>query len=257
MGEPYHATIRGSSGGSLIGLLRCVDRLGNVVDHSSRRFGLHVGVEASFHLHAVTIPTTCGGWHQLQFLGGRLVWSQELLGHTSTITRPSTRPQGHDADSVGRRLVPLLAQDPLGPAIHGPPCLAYSSRPTSAVGEGSRRLGVVWRPLLRSHRLPSHSSFGEYFGLAYAPQMLSSPLEVPNLAEHKAIQMVAHSSEANDVIPPVKVLLERLGGVSSMCRSSRRLLPSLFRVSVRTDDMAGNTDKWSGPVHSRLILALH
>ena len=257
MGEPYHATIRASSGGSLIGLLRCVDQLGDVVDHLSRRFGLHVGVEASFHLHAVTIPTTCGGWRQLQFLGGRLVWSQALPGHTSTTTCPSTRPRGHGADSVGRRLVPLLAQDPLGPAIRGPPCLAYSSRPTSTVGEGSPHLGVVWRLLLRSHRLPSHSSFREYFGVAYAPQMMLSPQEVPNNAEDKAIRMVAHSSEANDVIPPAKVLPKRLSGVSSMCRSSRRLLPSLFRVSVRTDDMAGNTDKWSGPVHIRLILALH
>ena len=85
MGEPYHAAIRGSGGGSHTGKLGCVDRLGNMVNPSSRGFGLHARVEASFHRQAVTIPTTRGGWRQLLFLGGRLVWSRTISGHTSAL----------------------------------------------------------------------------------------------------------------------------------------------------------------------------
>ena len=87
--------------------------------------------------------------------------------------------------------------------------------------------------------------------------MLSSPLEVSDSAEDKAVRLVAPTSEADDVIPPAKVLPGRRDGVSSVCWSSRRLLPSFLRVSVRTDGMAGYTYEWSGHVHSCLLLALH
>ena len=87
--------------------------------------------------------------------------------------------------------------------------------------------------------------------------MLPSRLEVPNPAEDKAIRLVAPTSEADDAIPPAKVLPGRPNKVSSVCWSSRRLLPSLLRVLVRTDDMAGYTYEWSGHVYSRLLLALH
>ena len=137
MGEPYHAEIRGSSGGSLMGKLRCVKRLGDLVDPSSSGFGLHAGVEATSHLQVVTIPTTRGGLCQLQFLGGRLVWSWAISSDTPSTRRPSTRPWGHGGDSLGHRQDLLPAQHPLGLATRGPSCLAYSSRPTSAVGDGS------------------------------------------------------------------------------------------------------------------------
>ena len=205
MGELYHATIWGPSDGSLTGKLWCGDRLGDVVDPSSRGFSFHARAEASFHQHAITIPTTCGGWRQFQLLGDRLVWSWALPCHTSTTICPSTWPGGYGADSLGRRLVPLSAQHPLEPAIRGPICFAYSSRPNSAVGEGSRRLGVALRPFLRPRRLPSLSRLREYLGLVYAPQMLSSPLEVSNPPEDKDVRLVAPTSEADDAIPPAKV----------------------------------------------------
>ena len=164
-----------------------------MVDPSSWGFGLHAGAEASFHQHAVTIPTMCGGWRQFQFLGGRLVRSRELSGHASATIRPSTRPGCHCANSLGRRLVPLPAQHPLGPAIRGPICFAYISRPTSIVEEDSRRLGVARRPLLRPRRLPSLSSSGELYGLGYDPQMLSFALEVSNLAEDKVVRVMTRS----------------------------------------------------------------
>ena len=131
------------SSGSLTRKLRRGNRLGDVVDPSSRGFGLHARAEASFHQHVSTIPTTCGGWRQFQLLGGRLVRSRALSSHTSATIRPSTRPGGHGVDSPGRRLVPLSAQHCLGLAICGPICFAYNPRPNSAVGEGSRRLGVA------------------------------------------------------------------------------------------------------------------
>ena len=62
MGERYHEAVRGSGGGSLTEKLWFVNRLGDLVDPSSRGFDLHARVEANFHLHAVTIPTTRAGW---------------------------------------------------------------------------------------------------------------------------------------------------------------------------------------------------
>ena len=47
MGESYHEADRGSGDGSITGKLRCVDRLGDVVDPSSRGFDLHAGVQFS------------------------------------------------------------------------------------------------------------------------------------------------------------------------------------------------------------------
>ena len=173
-----------------------------------------------------------------------------LLDHTSTTICPSTRPGSHGADSIGSQLVPLPAQHPLGPAICGLNRFAYSSRPNSAIGEGSQRMGVAWRPFLCPHSLPSFSRSGKLFGLVYAPQMLLSPLEVPNPAEDKAVRVVAPSPEADDAFPPAKVLPGCPGGLSSVCRSSRRLLPSFLRVSVHTDCMTGNTYEWSGHVSS-------
>ena len=81
--------------------------------------------------------------------------------------------------------------------------------------------------------------------------MLSTLLEVPNPAEDQAIQMVAPALETDDAIPLAKALLERLGGVFSIPLKIP-LLPFLLRVSVRTDDMAGNTDEWSGHIRSQL-----
>ena len=201
--------------------------MGGVVNPSSRGFDIHAWAEASFHQHAVTIPTTCGGWRQFQFLGDRLVWSQALSGHTSATIRPSTRPRGHSADSMGRQLVPLRAQHPLEPAIRGHISFAHSSRPNSAVEEGSRRLGVARWPLLRPRSLLSLSRSRKFFKLVYAPQMLPSPLEVPNFAEDKVVQLVALTPEVDDAFPSAKVLLGRPNGVSAVCRSCRRLLPSL------------------------------
>ena len=90
-----------------------------------------------------------------------------------------------------------------------------------------------------------------------APQMLPSPLEVPNSAKDQAVRMVAPTSKTDDAIPPTEVMPGRLGGVSFVRRSNQKLLPSLLRVSVCTDGMAGNTYEWFGHVHNRLILALH
>ena len=87
--------------------------------------------------------------------------------------------------------------------------------------------------------------------------MLPSPLEVPNSVEDQVVWMVAPTLETDDAIPPVEVLPRRTSGVPFVRRSSRRLLPSLFRVSVRTYGMAGNTYERSGHVLSRLILAIH
>ena len=87
--------------------------------------------------------------------------------------------------------------------------------------------------------------------------MLSSPLEVPDFVEDKAVPLVAPKSKADDAIPPAKVLLGGPDEVSSVCWSSRRLLLSFLRVSVRADGMAGYTYEWSGYVHSCLLLALH
>ena len=75
MGEPYHAAVRWPGGGSLIGKLQCVDQLGDVVNLSSRGFGLHARVEASFHLHAITIPTTRGDGASFSF------WEVDWSGH--------------------------------------------------------------------------------------------------------------------------------------------------------------------------------
>ena len=60
--------------------------------------------------------------------------------------------------------------------------------------------------------------------------MLSPPLEVPNPVEDKIVRLVAPTPEVDDAFPPAKVLPGHHGGVSSVCRSSRRLLPSLLRV---------------------------
>ena len=87
--------------------------------------------------------------------------------------------------------------------------------------------------------------------------MLSSPLEVPISAEDQAVRMVAPASKTDDAIPPAEFMLERFGGVSFVHQSSRRLLPSLLRVSFCIDGMAGNTYERFGHVHNRLILALH
>ena len=94
-----------------------------------------------------------------------------------------------------RQLVPLLTQHPFGPMIRRLVLVAYSSRPNLVVGEGSRCLGVAWQPLLGPRCLLSLSRSGEFFRLLYAPQMLSSLLEVPNPAEDKAVRLVAPTSE--------------------------------------------------------------
>ena len=87
--------------------------------------------------------------------------------------------------------------------------------------------------------------------------MLPSPLEVPDSAEDKTVRLVAPTSEADDAIPPAKVLPGLPDGVPSVCWSSRKLLPFFLRVSVRADGMASYTYEWSGHVHSCLLLALH
>ena len=117
--------------------LRFGDRLGGVVDSSARGFGLHARAKTSFHQHATSIPTTCGGWHQFEFLGDRLVWSQVLSDHTSATICLSTRPGSHGKNSIGSLLVSLPSEYPLGPAIHGPNHFAFSSCPNSVVREGS------------------------------------------------------------------------------------------------------------------------
>ena len=104
------------------------------------------------------------------------------------------------------QLVPLLAQHPLGPAIRRPIRFAHKSRPNSAVGEGSPRLGVARQPLLCPRSLPSLSRSGKLFELVYAPQMLPSPLEVPNSAEDKVVRLLALTPEVDDAFPPAKVL---------------------------------------------------
>ena len=70
--------------------------------------------------------------------------------------------------------------------------------------------------------------------------MLSSPLEVSNSTKDKVVRLVALTPEVDDAFPSAKVLPGRPGGVSAVFRSSRRLFPSLLRVSVRTECMAGN-----------------
>ena len=84
-------------------------------------------------------------------------WSRALSGLTSATIRPSTRPRGHSAVSLGHRLVPFPAQHPLGPAICRPICFAYNSHPNLADGEGSRRQGVERWLFLCPHHLPSLS----------------------------------------------------------------------------------------------------
>ena len=71
--------------------------------------------------------------------------------------------------------------------------------------------------------------------------MLSSPMEVSNPAKDKVVRVVAPTPEADDSFPSAKVLPGRPGGLSSVCRSNRRLLPAFLRVLGRTDCMAGNT----------------
>ena len=58
--------------------------------------------------------------------------------------------------------------------------------------------------------------------------MMSFPLEVSNPADDKDVRVVGPTSEADDAIPPAKVLPGRPDRVSSMCWSSRGLLPSLL-----------------------------
>ena len=58
--------------------------------------------------------------------------------------------------------------------------------------------------------------------------MLSSPLEVLNPAEDKVVRVVAPAPKADDALPPAKALPGHPGGVSFVCRSSRRLLSSLL-----------------------------
>ena len=70
-------------------------------------------------------------------------------------------------------------------------------------------------------------------------------LEMSNSVEDQTIQMVAPASETDEAIPPTKVLPGRTSGVR---RSYRRLLSSFLRMSIRTDDMAGNTFVLSGHV---------
>ena len=100
--------------------------------------------------------------------------SRALLGLLPTSPRFSPRAQGHDADRLERRLVPLPAQHFIGPAICGPHCLVHNSCHTSVAGEGTRRLGVGRGTFLR---IQSFSRIGEHFRFAYA-QMLSSLLEM-------------------------------------------------------------------------------
>ena len=216
MGKPYHATIRGSSDGGFTGKLRFGDRLVGVVDSPARGLGLHARAETSFHQHAASIPNKCEGWHHFEFLGDRLVWSRVLSDHTSVTIHLSTRPGGHGANSLGSQLVSLPSQYPLGPAIHRPHCFALSSCPNSVVREGSRCLGVAWRPFLRLRSILSFSRFRKFLGLVYAPQMLPSPLEVSNLAEDEVVRAVAPTPEADDALPPAKVLPGRPNGVSSL-----------------------------------------
>ena len=75
-------------------------------------------------------------------------------------------------------------------------------------------------------------------------------MKVQNPAEDKAVRVVAPTPEADDSFPPEKVLPGRPDGLSSVCRSNRRLLPPLLRVSGRTDCIAGNTYEGSGHVSS-------
>ena len=76
--------------------------------------------------------------------------------------------------------------------------------------------------------------------------MLPSPIEVSNSAEDQAVRMVAPALEIDDEIHPAKFLPGRIDGVSFVRRSSRRLLPSMLRASVRTNGMASNTYERSG-----------
>ena len=82
-------------------------------------------------------------------------------------------------------------------------------------------------------------------------------MEVPNSAEDQAVRMVAPASETDDAITLAEVLPGCIGGVFFVRLSSQRLLPSILRVSGRTDDIAGNTYERSGYIFSRLFLAIH
>ena len=116
---------------------------------------------------------------------------------------------------------------------------------------------MVRRTFLHSRIIPSHSRIGEHFKISYAPQMLLSPLEVPNSAEDQTVWMVAPMSKTVDAISSAEVLPGCISGASFVRRSCRRLLPSFLRVSVRTNGMAGNTYERSGHVLSALIMAIH
>ena len=164
-----------------------------MVDPSSRGFGLHAGIETSFHMHAVTIPTTRGRWRQLQLLS-RLVWSRALSGLLLATLRPSLRARGHGANGLGRRLVPLRAQHSIEPVLCRPHCIVHNYCPTSVVGEGPRCMGVVWQTFLRSSSIPSLSRIGEHFRLAYTSQMLSSLMEVLNSVEDQTVRKVSPTS---------------------------------------------------------------
>ena len=187
LGEPYYTAVWGSGGGSLRGMLWCIDRLGFMVDPSSRGFGLHAGIETSFHLHAVTIPTMRGRWRKFQLLSDRLVWLWTLSSLLSATPRPSPRARGHGADGLGRRLVPLLAQHSIRPVLREPHCLVHSSCFTLVVGEGPRLLGVERRTFLCSSSILSLLKIGEHIRLAYAPQMLPSLMEVSNSVEDQTV----------------------------------------------------------------------
>ena len=72
---------------------------------------------------------------------------------------------------------------------------------------------------LHSSCIPSFSRIGEHFKFAYAPQMLSSLLEMSNSVEDQTLRMVALASGAHETIPPAEVLPECTGGVSVVRRS--------------------------------------
>ena len=211
-----------------------------MVDPLAWGFGLHVGAEANFYQHEFTFPTMCGDGASFSF------WEADESSHGRfRDSHPQLYALALDLGATVRTVwdagwFPSLPST-LGPAIRRPLSFAYISRPTSVVREGSRRLGVARQPILSPSRLPSLSRLGELFGFGYAPQMLSSPMEVSNPAKDKVVRVVAPTPEADDSFPPAMVLPGRPGGLSSVCRSSRRLLPAFLQVSGRTDCMAGNT----------------
>ena len=183
---------------------------------------------------------------------------------------------GHGLFRVCNPRLHALALDPgamvrtVGTLAGSPPCPAPSrtsdtqtSLPcTQLLSHVSCRRGIQTpgcgaADFLRPRSIPSHSRIGQHFIIAYTPQMLPSPLEVPNSIEDQTVRMVAPASQTIDAIPPAEVLPGRIGGVSFVCRSYRRLLPSFLQVSIRTDGMAGYTYEWSGHVLSRLLLAIH